>query len=480
MNRWFPVTEDGMRTIARAVATQVGNSFKDNGLSYDWVRSFRARNRDLAFRPIERVDATVFAARDQAHLLTYKDRLLEVAEDHPGILEDPTRIWNMDETEVSGEVCTKRRAFARADGNSGAGRQSVTYNDGKHLTAFIIANANGDILPPLYLFQGVQQMRRWFESLPENAFGNSDNPANYLCEPDWLPDNAVVFGTEKGSQVMTSLSLVIEHLHRFRKPLLSDKTGAMLLLLDGHPSPNGFQWLERAVETNIVVVQAPANTSSFLQPCDNLIKKTFKSSIRSTIDSLDGCNLYNMSDLAMKLKLATVGYNALTAEVVKKAFQNTVIWPMDFRFLETFGIESTVNQSASAANPTVENSVCKDLFDILSDKELKGREVDTLVSRLIDMEDASEIVLNLTEGCAEIAMKREQDASRAVFYKRVVSPGKPALYLTHKDIKEQRLRAREEAAHKRAKKLTKDNRRREKQNVSKTFTESGVRNARST
>ena len=79
----------------------------------------------------------------------------QVADFRPGILENPSFVWNMDETAVDSTFAKQRRAFTAAGKPSGGYRRvKSTYGVSKHITAVIAASAAGRITPPFIIVAG--------------------------------------------------------------------------------------------------------------------------------------------------------------------------------------------------------------------------------------------------------------------------------------------------------------------------------------
>lgn len=76
----------------------------ENSLPYsDTIRSFRARHRELAYSHQEDKDNAKLKAENYypyGHLFQMLHRV-EVS--NPGLLQDPDRVWNMDETSIDAE-----------------------------------------------------------------------------------------------------------------------------------------------------------------------------------------------------------------------------------------------------------------------------------------------------------------------------------------------------------------------------------------
>ena len=109
----FAVDNNVMMTLQAQIASDGRKTYTKKLPSPDAIRRFRARNRDLKFRVAENVSAARLDAENEAHVDCLRTTLIQVAKKHPGIFEDPRRIWNWDETAVSGELGKKRDATYR-------------------------------------------------------------------------------------------------------------------------------------------------------------------------------------------------------------------------------------------------------------------------------------------------------------------------------------------------------------------------------
>ena len=86
------------------------------------------------------------------HCKTYEAALRMVEEKHPGIFNDPLRLWNMDEKTFSSEYGKKTKVFSPADSNHGGFRVSTIGSGwGKHITAVMAASPSGLLTPPFLL-----------------------------------------------------------------------------------------------------------------------------------------------------------------------------------------------------------------------------------------------------------------------------------------------------------------------------------------
>lgn len=100
----FAVDNNLMMTLRAQIAFDGRRTYEKTLPSSDTIRRFRARNRDLTFGVAEKVPAPRLDSENGAYIDSLRITLMQVAKENPGILDDPRRIWNWDETAVSGEL----------------------------------------------------------------------------------------------------------------------------------------------------------------------------------------------------------------------------------------------------------------------------------------------------------------------------------------------------------------------------------------
>lgn len=149
-------------------------------------------------------------------------------------------------------------------------------------------------------------MAQWFWPLGESYNALKGSYLDKLTKPNWFPGEGCVICSENGSMEKYIIPLFIEHLNRFvRKHVHSSND--YLLLLDGHSSRNGADWLVTALSNKCQVAQSPANTSHELQPCDRDVNKKFKSTSRKVRDEI--CEVQVTDTRTMRVKLAVARKN---------------------------------------------------------------------------------------------------------------------------------------------------------------------------
>ena len=233
---------------------------------------------------------------------------------------------------------------------------------------------------------------------------------------------------------------VISHIQKhFRIKVPSHKN--LCLLLDGHSSRNGIKWLKAAKSANIVVVQAPNNTSHFLQPNKDAVNWNFKRAIKATHKFLLSKQLLSCSSVGMKLWLGVAGYRSITQDIAQRAWFNTGLWPMDFRFVK-IAIENCkgeVRNKRDRGAPRGERpqTALKRFENILHSRKRTEQPKETFekLSQIIQIQTPKKVLgAFINQGIARTSSPTSiQDKKRTVY-----RHGGPALYLTHGEFIERR------------------------------------------
>lgn len=420
--RGFAVDVDGIRDVAARCAEEYGKSFAKHRPSPEWVRLFRARHRDLTLRKHENKDIAKLHAEDYDHVHTLKTALQQVVARHPNIATNPRLFWNFDETEVTGEFGKNVKVFTSASSKRG-GFRAAGRDTGCHLTACVIANAVGDVLPPLFIFAGKNIMSAWTEPLPSTIWKDQEGIPKWYALPHWHSSagEAVLRGTPNGSMDKATITFVIEHIKQNTKLIIPDGEH-MLLLLDGHKSRNGFNWLESARDAHIEVVQSPANTTHKLQACDDTINKAFKRAVRETRDEIAAKSLVNFGDMQLKLILGVAGFRALNRTVVSEAFFNVGLWPLDYRFTHQFNKKKETEVSIPTPG--------RDLIDEVKHAVRSGaspRDICATINEAVGKASSKAAVVDSLFQERENAITRNKTNSKT---RKVLACGQSAAYLT--------------------------------------------------
>ena len=129
--RGFTVDHDGIRRIIAGVVFDGRRGWRNNITSDDAVRAFRALHREISFRKAENKDAEKLKAESREHFQTFLTALKNVDRPHPGLLSDPDRIWNFDETAVDATNGNSEKVFCSAASHHGGFAASSGANGPK-------------------------------------------------------------------------------------------------------------------------------------------------------------------------------------------------------------------------------------------------------------------------------------------------------------------------------------------------------------
>lgn len=119
---------------------------------------------------------------------------------------------------------------------------------------------------------------------------------------------------------MTVLPLFITHLNTFVRKYVAGDTH-YLMTLDGHSSRKGFEWVELCMKNKLEAVVAPANTSHFLQPCDQDVNKTFQGRVRLVRDELTKYVITDTKSIGVKLMCGVCAFKEISAADCAMAFR---------------------------------------------------------------------------------------------------------------------------------------------------------------
>lgn len=87
-------------------------------------------------------------------------------------------------------------------------------------------------------------------------------------------------------------------------------------------------------------MQAPSDTSHFLQPCDQKVNQVIKKSVKYLREKLCVKSMVHLLSVLTVLMLGKYVFRKLTLtptpEVICESFQRCQLWPMNFEFLNHF------------------------------------------------------------------------------------------------------------------------------------------------
>lgn len=335
--RGFAIDKEGLKHIMSRVAADGREGFKNGVPCEDVIRSFRARHRELTYKKAENKEQAKLKAQTFEHVQRFFDILTNVVnKEHPGLLRDPSLIWNMDETAVDATEGKPIKVYSSAGTKHGGFRKCSTLNGpSKHITAVIVASPAGLRAPPYLIVAAKNVMSNWLEPVTGKFTSAIQSKFLKYTRHGWFPRDGVVKTTENGSMESAILPSFIKHVDNYvRRHIASDKT--YLLTLDGHSSRKGTEWIDECIERKCEAVISPANTSHFLQPCDQSINQVFSSAVKEMHDAFMSFGWVDTKSVNFNIACAVYAFESISAADITSSFAATGIYPFDKSFPQQF------------------------------------------------------------------------------------------------------------------------------------------------
>lgn len=165
-------------------------------------------------------------------------------------------------------------------------------------------------------------IRKWLDPLSQkdNFEFIPEDMKNFFA-PGWKTPGHGIAITEQGSMIEEVLVAFIRNFAKHSREYTPDKTKAMLLLLDGHKSRCGLDWIEEAQKHNIEVVQTPANTSHYLQAGDRDVNPRLKKTGKEAATTLSKFIQISPVSAQFKLVKGTYGHDAISEGDIKVSWE---------------------------------------------------------------------------------------------------------------------------------------------------------------
>ena len=218
--------------------------FKNGTPSDKWWRGLKKRCSTLSIRKPEATASIRHQCMDTVKVAKYFKALKDILDD-TNVLSQPNRIWNMDETGF--QLDHKPLHILARKGSKHL--QSRTSGNRELITVIGAINANGTCLPPHVIPKG-----KTVRAL--TSFQTEQAPKG----TNWSVSNSG--WTKQGIAKLWFTNTFLPNIGEERP---------QVLILDGHDSHNFLELIEVAIRNHIHIVELPAHTSHWLQPCDRTV-----------------------------------------------------------------------------------------------------------------------------------------------------------------------------------------------------------------
>jgi len=204
----------------------------------------KKRTGNLRLRRLEGTAAVRHMCMDKEKVSKYFYALRELLEKRQ-LLDKPAQIWNMDETGL--QLQHAPRSVVARKGTRYL--QSRTSGNKETITIIACINAAGNKIPPHIIAKGKTE-----RSLHGFDLNSAPSGANWsVSTKGWTKQGIARLWFE--STFLPNIGL--------ERP--------QVLILDGHDSHNFVELIELAILNDIEIVELPAHTSNWLQPCDRTV-----------------------------------------------------------------------------------------------------------------------------------------------------------------------------------------------------------------
>ncbi|XP_047022265.1 tigger transposable element-derived protein 2-like [Helicoverpa zea] len=273
--------------------------FKNGTPGSAWFTAFKERH-NLSVKKPQAVEIARKKAIDPFIVYPYFELLYNTLVDLK-LLDQPSAIWNVDETSFSNDP-----EKSKIVGAKGHPSTRVIASPGRENTTVLLgASAQGEKTPPLIIFKGKNVWDEW-------------------TSPDAYPGTSYA-ATKKG---WMETDVFEKYFKKVFLPAVGDQR-PILLIYDGHATHVGLNIIEEARKADITILKLPPHTSHILQPLDVAVMKSFKARWDPMLVK------WQRSNVGVKLpkkefaKLIGVVWAEIDSQVLRNGFRKAGIYPFN-------------------------------------------------------------------------------------------------------------------------------------------------------
>ncbi|XP_063542660.1 tigger transposable element-derived protein 1-like [Cydia strobilella] len=219
-------------------------------------------------------------------------------------LDDPHRIWNLDETSVCLDP-TKTKIV----GAVGAPCVRTTTGNGReNITVLAAVNAAGKKINPLLIYKGKNMYEQW------------------IAKPKPEHDFEVAYAATKRGWIDTET--FYNYMSKIMIPSLGHER-PVLIIYDGHTTHLDERVIKLAVENDITILKLPAHTSHLLQPLDLAVFKSFKNAWDMKLVDWQRQNVGKKIQKQQFADLFADAWHQMTPKVIQSGFKKGGIYPFN-------------------------------------------------------------------------------------------------------------------------------------------------------
>ena len=268
-------------------------------LSDGWWERFKKRHPSITLREAASLSYARVMASDQECLESYFDLLEETLKIN-GVFDDPSRLFNCDETGMP--LCPPSPKVIDAVGSKNP--SYLTGGTKAQITVLACACAAGYAIPPFVIFDRktlVPQLTKG--EIPGTSYGLSSN--------GWID-----------RQLFTDWFF-----HHFLE--FAPSVRPLVLLLDGHTSHYSPEVIKMGAAEEVIVIALPPNTTHLLQPLDKGIFSALKSQWKKVVQSYTAKQSKAVTRYEFSALFADAWYSSMIPKNIHGGFKTCGVFPFN-------------------------------------------------------------------------------------------------------------------------------------------------------
>lgn len=332
----FPITKHQLIFSVTKLVKELGreNTFKDGVPGRHWYEGFLKRHPEISQR-VAQVLTTARVAATEEKIRAWFARVSKYLEENNllEILEDPTRIFNCDESAFF--LCPKGLGVLTSKGTKTVYVTSGN-NEKENLTLSLGASASGKLMPIFALFPYKRMQKHILDKYPKDwAIGKSDN--------GWMT-------------CQTFYEYIVNVFYPF---LVKEKIKLpVILFIDGHSSHLSLVLSEFCKDKGIILIALLPNSTHIMQPMDVAVFRPLKTAWKNAVHDWRMQNNGNRLGRDDFAPLLSTCIEAVTVETVQQGFRACGLYPFnpnapDYQRLVASTNKSTNDLTSAAGNSNV-------------------------------------------------------------------------------------------------------------------------------
>ena len=286
--------------VLAKVQEMVNHKGKTTVVTRGWWQSFRKRHSELTLKSAIPLSIARAKASD-CEVIDKYFCMLKMCLDEYSLLDEPSRIYNCDETGLPLNPTCHKVVVKKGSCNP----NYITGNTKMQITVLACTNAAGVAIPPLVVLNKKSMNTQIAKGeVPGTKYGLSPNGwINHELFTSWLTDHFLLY---------------------------ANRERPVLLLLDGHSSHYSPPTVTLAAENGVILFTLPPNTTHLTQPLDRTCFGPLKTAWREACHKFRCANptraitIYDFNML-----FATAWYKAMSMPNIIAGYKATGIYPYD-------------------------------------------------------------------------------------------------------------------------------------------------------